>query len=52
MFDVHRNKMTEAVLKCVLQPGKDKAVTGKLSCLPVLGLKATHLTITITVLFA
>lgn len=52
MFDVRTYKMTEAVLKCVLQPGKDKAVTGKLSCLPVLGLKAPHLAITIIVLFS
>lgn len=33
MFDVHTENVIGALVKCILQPTKDKTVTGKLSCL-------------------
>lgn len=56
VFDVHTGNVIGALVKCILQPTKDKTVTGKLSCLClrwwcVVSLKITHLTATIIILF-
>lgn len=56
VFDVHTENVIGALVKCILQPTKDKTVTGKLSCLClrwwcVVSLKITHLTATIIILF-